>query len=361
MRLALKEIRYGKKKYILIESILILMTFMVLFLSGLANGLSRAVSAAVENQSTKEFVLSDDAQNLITLSSVSNEATQKILNQYGSSAAELNIYRGHLQKASKDKKVDVTYFAIDSKSFLAPKITTGHSLSNSGNGIVLDESYLDNGIKTGDTIKDSDTGMIFQVKGFTKDAMYGHTAVAYISLNQYTKIMQTKNPSYTKTTQTIALNKSVKKLSVSGYTPVNKSEVIKNIPGYSAEQSTIQMILWVLLVMSSAILGVFFYILTIQKERQFGVLKAIGMHMSELSKMIAAQVFILAFTGMVVGNVLVIAMSMMLPKSMPFYLQGDKMLLISVIFLLISVGGSLVSTRRIAKVDPIITIGGNEA
>lgn len=39
MKLAWKEIKHSKSKYVLIESILILMIFMVVFLSGLANGL----------------------------------------------------------------------------------------------------------------------------------------------------------------------------------------------------------------------------------------------------------------------------------------------------------------------------------
>ena len=46
MKLAWKEIRHSKTKYLLIEGILVLMIFMVVFLSGLANGLGDAISAS---------------------------------------------------------------------------------------------------------------------------------------------------------------------------------------------------------------------------------------------------------------------------------------------------------------------------
>lgn len=44
MKLALKELIFSLKKYALVELLVVVMIFMVIFLSGLANGLGRAVS-----------------------------------------------------------------------------------------------------------------------------------------------------------------------------------------------------------------------------------------------------------------------------------------------------------------------------
>lgn len=48
-KLAWEEIRYQPKKYILIELLIVIMLFMVLFLTGLSNGLGREVSAQIDN------------------------------------------------------------------------------------------------------------------------------------------------------------------------------------------------------------------------------------------------------------------------------------------------------------------------
>lgn len=45
---------------------------------------------------------------------------------------------------------------------------------------------------------------------------------------------------------------------IDGTEIVDKATIIENIPGYQAEQITINMILWVLVLVSAAVSGVFF-------------------------------------------------------------------------------------------------------
>jgi len=53
-------------------------------------------------------------------------------------------------------------------------------------------------------------------------------------------------------------------------------------------------------------------------------------------------------------------MASMLPNSMPFFLKTPMVITISIVFILISLFTSLVSVRKVAKVDPMVIIGGNE-
>ncbi|MFV0466119.1 MAG: ABC transporter permease [Lachnospiraceae bacterium] len=360
MKMAWKEIRYNWKKFILIEILLILLIFMVLFLSGLANGLGRAVSAGIEIMDADYFIMSEDADGLITVSAISNEDLTLIQDENTNPMVALNLSRSYIESSGEIERTDITYFAMEPDSFLAPEIVEGSQISAEGD-IVLDTSFREIGIEVGDTILDSATDKEFTVSGFSEDAMYGHIGAGYISLKDYNQLQKEKNPAYTEMIQTlVAQGDSTDAVLPEGYSAVPKSDVILNIPGYQAEQTTIQMILWVLVFVSGAVLGVFFYILTLQKRKQFGVLKAIGFHLREILQIQFSQVILLSAFGAVAGYLLSAFLSGFLPDSMPFYMRQSEAFQVLLAFVGISVFCSLFSIIQIAKVDPVKMIGGNE-
>ena len=113
-----------------------------------------------------------------------------------------------------------------------------------------------------------------------------------------------------------------------------------------------------LLVISSLIIAVFFYVTTMQKIPQFGVLKALGSKMSTLALSLATQVLILAIISAIIGNILTFVSASFLPSSMPFNINSTDAILVSVLFILISVGSSLFSINKVKKVDAVSAIGG---
>lgn len=363
MKLAWKEIKHGMSKYLLIEIIIILMMFMVVFLSGLANGLGWAMSASLEKTDAEYFVINTDAEKLISISNIDKDVLKEVSTQTTNNVTNLNIKRSNISTVSDEKKLDITYFVIDPESFLSPEITEGNGLSNSSEKyqIILDDSFKNENIAIGDVIEDSVTGLSLTVVGFTHDEIYTHSPVGFITSDTFTSLNLKVNSSYTEKYNAIAVQGSdVENININGLEVIDKATIINSLPGYSAEQLTINMIVWVLVVISAAVLGVFFYVITIQKQKQFGVLKAIGMEMSELTTYIISQVLILSVIGVLIGNGIAIFMASMLPSSMPFALEMPAVIIISIVFIVISLLTSLVSVIKVAKVDPIVIIGGNE-
>lgn len=171
MKLAWKELKYNWKKYTLVGIIVVLMMFMVLFLSGLVNGLGRAVSSGVENMRADYFVLSDDAEKLLTVSNLTKKEYRTLEQSYHDDVTPVDIQRMYIQKNSDSDKIDITYFGIDPDGFLNPEVSEGKKLGSDSATVVLDDDYQSKGIKVGDKIQDSASGKKLKVVGFTKDAM----------------------------------------------------------------------------------------------------------------------------------------------------------------------------------------------
>lgn len=365
MKLAWKEIRHQAKKFLLVEILIFLMMFMVIFLSGLTQGLGRATSAQIENYGNVQYVLTEDAEGIIPFSNLEEKQHQAVGNLVDQKALPIAISRSGISFEASDSKEDVTYFVVAHDSMLAPKATKGDNLSDTQGSIVLDSSFEAEGLKIGDVVTDSATDYKLTVVGFTKDAMYGHSNIGFIIPKTFESLRKELNPQYQWQPQAYVLTQELSandktslenvKLSV-----LTKQKVISKIPGYAAEQLTLTTITWVLILVSATILGVFFYILTLQKLKSFGVLKAIGMSMVEITYIQLVKISILSFIGVSLGAAVAWGMSQFLPPAMPFYLKNQDILFISASFIAISVVCGLLSVWKIRQVDPVHVIGGSE-
>lgn len=373
MKHAWKEMIYGKRKYVLIELILILLMFMVLFLSGLAEGLGRAVTAGIETINAEYYLLDDSAEELITVSTLDENVLEEVSSQTSSSVTPLDIQRMYLVKEEDTEKLNIMYFAIEPGSFTEPEVMTGKNLKQAYENqddfsneeafypIVLDDDFMLEGISIGDRVYDSSTDLAFTVTGFAKDQMYGHVSIGFISTDTYTTIREKLSPMYTKKYHAVVIQgDDIEGINIKDTEVVSKADIISNVPSYTAEHMTITMIVWVLVIVSAVIIGIFHYILTLQKKKQFGVMKALGTSNGKLAGIVICQVSILSVFAGIVSLGLTFGMAAGLPETMPFYLKTENAIVVTLSFVVISVLSSVLSIINISKVDPITAIGGGD-
>lgn len=106
-----REVYLSKKEAIdqqvrdLDEGLVILMIFMVMFLSGLINGLERIVSSAIETMDAAYFLVDEDAEGNIPYSMLTDEQVADVEKAKLGDLAELNILRSTFTaKGIKDKQ-----------------------------------------------------------------------------------------------------------------------------------------------------------------------------------------------------------------------------------------------------------------
>ncbi|MFD3446527.1 ABC transporter permease [Microbacteriaceae bacterium 4G12] len=364
MFLALRELKHAKFRYLLIGFIMLLVAWLTFIVSGLANGLALDNASAMKNMKGDYVALQDNAEQKLARSTIPTDKLDEIRKQDGvKEAAPLSQTIMSVSQADKDKKIDVTIFGIEPNSMLMPDITEGKKVENLGkNEVVVDASLKSKGIAIGDTLENKDTNVSVKVVGFAKGQMFSHMPVLYTDTESWNNIVKAtgrqQKPSYSAIV--VKGDKDVQKSldkNVSGIEVVTKDQAVQSIPGYKEEQGSLTMMITFLIVIAAFVQAVFFYVITLQKTNQFGVLKAIGAKTSYLAKNLIGQVLILAVAAVGISIALTFGVSAMFPQGMPFSLGTDVLVKYSALLIAVAVIGALLSLQRIAKVDAIEAIG----
>jgi putative ABC transport system permease protein len=112
-----------------------------------------------------------------------------------------------------------------------------------------------------------------------------------------------------------------------------------------------------LVVITAAIVGIFMYVITLQKKAIFGVMKAEGVRTGFIARSVVAQSFVVGVASVAIAYLLAWLSSLAFPAAMPFVADLGKWALYGVLLVVVTVVGGLFSVRTVARVDPITAMG----
>jgi putative ABC transport system permease protein len=128
---------------------------------------------------------------------------------------------------------------------------------------------------------------------------------------------------------------------------------ISNIPGYSAQQSTVQTQGVFTLLIGILVIGGFFQIQVLQKVPQIGVLKAIGSSNGAVGLAAVMQIIIVTAMGVGIGGGLTYLFSLGFPPTIPLTFNGTRSLLAVIALLVIGPLGGMVSIIYAVRIEPL--------
>ncbi|MGG4145191.1 ABC transporter permease [Paenibacillus algorifonticola] len=370
MYLALREMRFAKTRYLLIMAIMLLVSFLVLFVTGLAGGLAYANASAVENMPATHFLMQQDASQRFARSIVGEKELNTARSVIGDAKAQrLGVQMTTVTGGTDGMKTDITLFGVDMGSWLAPTVVSGLAVPNTGAGeVVVDRKLAEEGITVGSLLHDQTTGLTWTVSGFTENQSFSHTPAVFMNLRDWQQLKQqmagraAADPSFAAPFNAIAIQATdaeaeLLSQQLEGTEIITNKQAVASIPGYKEEQGSLMMMIGFLFVISAFVLAVFFYVITIQKSSQFGILKAIGTKTFYLARSVVAQALVLAAASLAISCILVAVMQAALPASMPFQLSPVTTLYTCLLFIAMSLLGSLVSVLQVARTDALDAIG----
>ena len=350
MFLAWNEMKHSKLRYGLVVGVIFLIAYLVFFLTGLANGLAQTNRSAVDSWKSDYVILNEQANKNLRMSRFSVDLKNDV---NADKMAELTQASTTI-KDKENNKINVNLFAIKQDEFLRPKLSEGRLFSKTGEVVAdssLKKSYQ---LKIGDKITLGDSTKKLTITGFTDNASFNVQPVLYMTKETLASVLADNAQVNTISALVIRgkVNQVPKELE-----SMTTSTFIENLPGYKAQNLTFSFMIGFLIVIAAIVIGIFIYILTLQKKAIFGVLKAQGISNGYLSRMVFAQTFILAILAVSLGLALTLLSAVFLPTSVPFQVNPLFFAGISVLMVLIAVFGALFSVVSIVKVDPLKAIG----
>ncbi|HAR6953602.1 TPA: ABC transporter permease [Staphylococcus aureus] len=349
MFLAWNEIRRNKLKFGLIIGVLTMISYLLFLLSGLANGLINMNKEGIDKWQADAIVLNKDANQTVQ-QSVFNK--KDIENKYKKQATLKQtgeiVSNGH-------QKDNVLVFGVEKSSFLVPSLIEGHKATKD-NEVLADETLKNKGFKIGDTSSLSQSDEKLHIVGFTESAKYNASPVIFTNDATIAKI----NPRLTgdKINAVVVrdTNWKDKKLNQE-LEAVSINDFIENLPGYKPQNLTLNFMISFLFVISATVIGIFLYVMTLQKTSLFGILKAQGFTNGYLANVVISQTLILALFGTAFGLLLTGVTGAFLPDAVPVKFDVLTLLVFAIVLMIVSVLGSLFSILTIRKIDPLKAIG----
>jgi len=366
--IGLLEIRRRKFQFALIALIVTLITYLVLMVNGLGVGLNELSGRALKNFNADAIAYSDKANLSVVRSEMSREAVDRAAALPGVTAGTpIGYFAVNIRKldGSNAKVKSAAMIGYDSGTIGEPDVTGGRKLAaGEGDAILADKSFLKlTDLKVGDsvTLAYRLTSRSFRIVGEIDQGAFFFQPTIYALRSTWQEMKYGDNaPGQPAASIVLLKGKALPGLSGDGYRIVDKETAFNNIEGVTSQQSTVNALAAFGYLIGALVIGVFFYVLTLQKVAQIGMLKALGASGFFVFRQLLVQVFVLAIVG--VGAAVPLAWLtnnglQRLPETVPVAFTTRTFVVTSIAMVITALVGAIFSGRQVAKVDPIVALG----
>lgn len=377
--LAIKEVWRNRGRYLLFSLVIALITTLVLFIAALAGGLANANKQFIEKLDADLLVYQENVDLLASASRLSPAKVREVRRQGEvADAGAIGFSTATIVFGDGRQDVDVSLIGVEAGRPGEPQIYQGAGLLAKRDDEAIIELPLaeSQNLQVGDaitvkTVQGTDEEFFeLKIVGVTDQRQYFFQPSLIVPLTTWDKIrpqasnernngpvianvlaVKLQDP---KQSETAALRLTQ---AVDGIEVADKPTAIQAIPGYAAQQSTLNTQQAFTLLIGILVVGGFFQIQTLQKVAQIGVLKAIGSPSRSVALTVLLQIVLVTVFGVAIGSAVTLALAMGMPNNVPVLFSGPSVSLAIAALLLIGPLGGLVSVHLALKIDPLTAIG----
>ncbi|HEY8491808.1 MAG TPA: ABC transporter permease [Dehalococcoidia bacterium] len=371
--LGINELRRKKVQFGLITAMVALVVYLLLMLNGLGNGLHQAMIGSVAGLNGDLVVYDEDANLSVQRSEVDAAALAAVARTEGVAAAGP---LGHLTLTllpEDGRRIDATLWGYEPGLPGEPDtLREGNPLAPGDvEHVLVDRSLAEEyGLRAGDalTLRAGGAERRVTVRGVVSEGKYAALPTVYATLTLWDALKHAnvtgERPAASVVLVRAAEGADVGALArridgaVPGTQTVSRDAAALAVGGVREQDSVVYGMLGFTYLVGTLIVGVFFYVLTLQKIGQIGVVKAVGASTWYVFRELVKQVLAVMLLGTAVGAPLAALTVQALRRQMPLFDIDPGSAVVGVLLLAATaLLGTLFSARQIARVDPIIALG----
>ena len=351
MFLAIKEILHNKTRYFLVVFTVFLISYMVFFLTSLAVGLARGNRTAVDQWNAESVVVSSYSNKSLTVSNIPESSYKDYESKDVVPVGQMTVVT---KLKGSDKKINTNIFGVNWNSFISPKLTAGRMPKN-GKEVIADSKLENDNIKLNSEVKINGSKDLYKVVGLTEDNSFFTVPIIFTNMNTFRTLKYGSDQAKNISALVIRDKTKIKK---SGLSQITIPDLINHIPGYTAQIMVFAFMIGAMIIITFLIIGIFMYIITIQKISLYGVMRAQGIRTARIIAALFYQILILTALGAGLALVAIAATQLGLPKTVPFYSNWPAYGLLTLAIMVMALLGGTLSMRKVLKVDPLSAIEG---
>ncbi|MFP5489167.1 MAG: ABC transporter permease [Acidimicrobiia bacterium] len=372
MFLALKEMARAKVRFALLIAAIGLLVFLILFQQSLQNGLLTSFVGAIRNQSAPVLVYSVDGQRVIQGSVITPDLEQQVRAVDGAAAVGRIGQGTFTVSVGEGELTETTVLGYDDPDLGAPTTLVDGRLPEGAGEALGSDADADTGFGLGDVVRVEPGGLEITIVGLARDTQLNAGPTLFVGYGTYLDTVRAANPDAGEPLPNVLAVASadgvtdaelVERLNaVSGdVDALTRDDAADQTPGVAQVRQSFQVIFLLYGLVIPCITGLFFLIITFQKSRALTLLRAIGAPARRLVSALLLQALIIVGLGFGIGVALYAPISQQRLGGIPLRFETQAVIVWAILLLVLGLGSSLLSARRVLAIDPIeaTTGGGN--
>ncbi|MDX9851641.1 MAG: ABC transporter permease [Anaerolineaceae bacterium] len=377
--LAIKEVWRNRGRFLLVAMVIALITLLVLFIAALGEGLGNGNREYISKLNAELVIYQAKSDNVIAASRLDRDrlaAVRRVAGvadagMVGTSSASLILPEGV-------EPIKVALLGVEPGHSGEPGVVEGQQLSTDlASEVIIDRNTaFRSNLSVGDNLTVRVTqgtrdeffnlrivgvadGQQFQLQPSIFVPFFTWDRIRSKSEAEVNRLTSVGNVIVVKLENPDQVEEVSQRLTtqVDNIQTATISKAIQGLPGYSAQQSTLQTQGGFTLFIGILVIGGFFQIQILQKVAQIGVLKAIGAANPVVAFSSIIQIVLITVIGVLIGALLTFSFSLFFPPTVPIVFNGSTSAIAIIALLLIGPLGGLVSIRYAVQIEPLKALG----